>query len=438
MRNMLVAIIVLFITVAAWGQTDDIPSGKFYVDYASFKSETPGINRFEIYYQIFTSGLLYIRQKDEYMAHYSVGVVIKKSGKQITASEKEEYIRESSYEKTTGEKDFIINSFRFNLPPGKYEINVALHDLNSDDIVPLKAPFTIPNYDAKMPVFSQIQYARKVESISPDSIDGDTSGNKMARNFAKNEWLIIPSCSRNYGDEATQLKFYYEYYRKLPMADSNTIVYELIDRKDNTVVADTTAPFLNVELGMLGTLSLEHLRPGSYDLKITAYDSKRKKLAESKSSFSVVWSALALVRNDFETAVEQLRYAANNEQYNRLKKAAKEDRIRLWNEFWKSKDPTPNTEENEVKDEYYRRIAYANKHFTFMNREGWRSDFGMVYIIYGEPDEIERHPYDRESRPYEIWYYYNPRRMFVFVDSGGYGDYMLQYPYDGDVNKSRY
>lgn len=438
MRNMLIAIVVIFIAVAAWGQTEEITAGKFYVDYASFKSDKPGVNEFEIYYQVFTSGLLYVHQKDEFMAHYSVGVVIKKSGKQVTASEKEEYLRELSYEKTTGEKDFVINSFKFELSPGKYEINISLHDLNSDDIVPLKAPFTIPDYEAKSQAFSQIQYARKVETISPDSSAGDTLNSKLARNFAKRDWMIIPSCSRNYGDEATQLKFYYEYYRKLPMVDSNTIVYEIFDSKDDAIVADTTAPFLDSKMEFLGTLSLEHLKPGLYDLKITAYDSNHKKLAESKSSFSVVWSALALVRNDFETAIEQLRYAANNDQFNKLKKAAKEDRIKLWNEFWKAKDPTPNTEENEVKDEYYRRIAYANKHYAFMNREGWRTDFGMVYIIYGEPDEIERHPYDRESRPYEIWYYYNPRRTFLFVDSGGYGDYLLQYPYDGDINKNRY
>jgi GWxTD domain-containing protein len=438
MKNIPVVIILILMWGVAWGQADDFNSGKFYVDFASFKSDTPGLNQFEVYYQVFTSGLLYIHQKDEYMAHYSIGVIIKKSGKQVTASEKEEFIRELSYDKTTGEKDFVINSFKFKLPPGKYELNISLHDLNSDDVIPLKAPFTIPDYEKELSTFSQILYARKVELLPADSATGDTLRDKTVRNFAKRDWLVIPSCSRNYGDEATQLKFYYEFYSLKPMADSNVVVYEIIDKRDNTVAADTVALFLNMKTSMIGTLSLEHMRPGQYELRITAYDSAHKKLAVSKSSFSVVWSALALVQNDFETAIEQLRYAANNEQLNKIKKAPEKDRIKAWNEFWKSKDPTPNTEENEVKDEYYRRIAYANKHFSFMNKEGWRSDFGMIYIIYGEPDEIERHPYDRESRPYEIWYYYNPRRTFLFVDSGGYGEYILQYPYDGDVNKNRY
>jgi len=56
----------------------------------------------------------------------------------------------------------------------------------------------------------------------------------------------------------------------------------------------------------------------------------------------------------------------------------------------------------------------------------------MVYIKYGEPDQIDNHPFELERKPYLVWYYYMQRRTFVFEDSRGDGDYQLEFPYDGD------
>ena len=61
-------------------------------------------------------------------------------------------------------------------------------------------------------------------------------------------------------------------------------------------------------------------------------------------------------------------------------------------QFWKNRDPTPDTPENEFKDEHYRRIAYANLHFpTATGKAGWRTDRGRIYIRFGPPDEIDDH-----------------------------------------------
>ena len=77
--------------------------------------------------------------------------------------------------------------------------------------------------------------------------------------------------------------------------------------------------------------------------------------------------------------------------------------------------------------EYYRRIQFANATFSgFMN--GWRSDRGMVYIILGPPNDIDRHPFEADSKPYEIWAYYTINREFIFVDQTGFGDYRLVNP----------
>jgi GWxTD domain-containing protein len=70
-----------------------------------------------------------------------------------------------------------------------------------------------------------------------------------------------------------------------------------------------------------------------------------------------------------------------------LKLATDVERENFIETFWKRRDPTPGTEENEYKEEHYRRIAYANEHFS-TGIPGWKTDMGRVYVVYGPPDVI--------------------------------------------------
>ena len=78
-----------------------------------------------------------------------------------------------------------------------------------------------------------------------------------------------------------------------------------------------------------------------------------------------------------------------------------EEKQQFVESFWQRRDPTPDTEENEYKEEHYRRIAYANDHYA-SGIPGWKADRGMIYIKYGPADEIESHPSGGSyQRPYE-------------------------------------
>jgi GWxTD domain-containing protein len=68
-----------------------------------------------------------------------------------------------------------------------------------------------------------------------------------------------------------------------------------------------------------------------------------------------------------------------------------EERDQFIEAFWQRRDPTPDTEENEYKEEHYRRIAYANEHYA-AGIPGWKTDRGHMYIVFGPPDEIDSHP----------------------------------------------
>lgn len=95
-------------------------------------------------------------------------------------------------------------------------------------------------------------------------------------------------------------------------------------------------------------------------------------------------------------------------------------------QFWRARDTTPATEENEYRKEYYGRIAYANEHFSFAEILGWRTDRGRIFIIYGKPDEVEPIPSG------EKWIYKTmPGRAgnieIEFVDLNGKGEFRLNW-----------
>jgi GWxTD domain-containing protein len=119
-----------------------------------------------------------------------------------------------------------------------------------------------------------------------------------------------------------------------------------------------------------------------------------------------------------------------------------EERDQFIEAFWQRRDPTPDTEENEFKEEHYRRIAYANEHFA-AGIPGWKTDRGRIYITFGPPDEIEAHPsggtYERpidegggetSTFPFEDWRYryiegIGQEVMIEFVDTCMCGDYHI-------------
>ena len=89
---------------------------------------------------------------------------------------------------------------------------------------------------------------------------------------------------------------------------------------------------------------------------------------------------------------EDVRWIISDEERSAfLQLSNDEERDSFIEAFWQRRDPTPDTPENEFKEEHYRRIAYANEHFA-AGIPGWKTDRGRMYIVYGPPDEIDAHP----------------------------------------------
>jgi GWxTD domain-containing protein len=140
---------------------------------------------------------------------------------------------------------------------------------------------------------------------------------------------------------------------------------------------------------------------------------------------------------------QDVAYILTDEEREAWKRLATDDeREQFIEQFWLRRDPTPDTAENEYKEEHYRRIAYANGRFA-SGIPGWKSDRGHLYIVFGPPDEIESHPsggsYQRPPEqgggqtttyPFEQWRYrwidgIGTNIVIEFVDRTGAGEYRM-------------
>lgn len=170
----------------------------------------------------------------------------------------------------------------------------------------------------------------------------------------------------------------------------------------------------------------DNLDFGEYTLNVTAKHNHI--LARSKTRFWIRWGNHSQYMPELTDAAEALKYIMNKNEYKELLHMQGDEQKEALNHFWKERDPTPDTALNELEEEYYKRVEFANLNFSPWNRKlpGWKSSRGRVYILYGPPTQIEKPPLSSGSqRQYEIWHYQTLNRKFLFVDRYGNGDYIL-------------
>ncbi|MFH2057257.1 MAG: GWxTD domain-containing protein [bacterium] len=396
----------------------DMASSRFFADFATFRDgET---NRIEVYYKIFNDGLHYVKKGDKYVANYEINVIVLGDGdQQVTAQSVDKTYVLNEYELTQSQQGFLVNQVDLTLKPGHYALVCKMIDHNSNDASTVETKLESPGFNPNGDL-SDVQFIQEVDAVAGDS------------RFVKLGQTAVPAVERTFDNEEQKLGIYVEAYAAEQIGRELTLEWDIKSKHGNGEdFGDVKVPITGPAVGITDFISLTEMAPGEYELSLKLVDGAST-LAERKTKFFIKWSMGSLIKNDFDYAVDQLKYVFSGEERDELKETPDSLRLEKFEELWKAKDPTPGSAQNELRDEYYRRIRYANQYFHAINREGWQTDRGMVYIKYGEPDQVDRHPFELERKPYQIWYYYSQRRTFVFEDSRGDGDYQLLYPFDGD------
>lgn len=395
-------------------------------DYAYFRADSPDTIRLEVYYQLYNFGLMFEKVGDTYEADYDLNIRLLDRRKNVVETHRKG--RKLSYTdqvRTRSRNDYRTSQVEFLVPPGKYTLEFELVDHKSEKVVRRDKRIRIRELERIKPTISRIEF---VQAVHVD----DTSSTI----FRKGDIVVVPSVTRSYaGGENSHLTYYLEVY---PGRDKTpkVVVETRIRRTGHGMIYRDTLhlDMTDVRDRQLRQVNLSGFSPGEYEIELSLLARRGKTLIRKRYVFEVLWDIESVIDNDWQMAISQLKYIeepGETKGWDEL--ATAEDRRRAFAEFWLSRDPTLGTIENEVKDEFYRRVAIANRYFAALHREGWETDRGYVFIRFGHPDHVEDAPFSLNALPYQVWHYYHqgPYRQFTFVDENQDGDYRLQYPYDG-------
>ena len=157
--------------------------------------------------------------------------------------------------------------------------------------------------------------------------------------------------------------------------------------------------------------------------RVVLHASSRGRSAAAEARFEVGLEDLASL-GAHDGGLDLLRLLLSALEADSLRQAAPEAREKLWDEFWRRRDPDPSTPENEARDVLLARVRHANEAYGGA-QSGWRTDRGQVFVQRGAPDRIDvvQNPegFDRIER----WTYAAGNVVFVFIDRDGRGDYTL-------------
>jgi GWxTD domain-containing protein len=333
-----------------------------------------------------------------------------------------------------------VELLSFALAAGSYDLRVVVRDSASGRRQAVTLPITA---FTTRPAASDLLLAYGIRRT--------TSGDTIARpgELRKGELFIASGPDLALAPSRAALFYYCEVY-----ADSATrIPWSLrVVGGDGGVVVSTAVSEATFGPGggsLTGALDLAGLPPGQYDLMLvipTGADTVRRSAPFRMTGFEVerrLADAEALdageafgdaTEAELDTLVAPLVFLAAEEEMTVYRGLTVEGKRRWLREFWRRRDPTPGTPDNEVQTGFYQRIAEANRRFREGGAAavpGWRTDRGRILLLYGEPDEVLRRPSSGPRGPWEAWKYSRGRLLkYVFLDRTRLGNYVLVYTDD--------
>lgn len=391
----------------------------FYYDAYNYRSATEaGKTRTDIYVEVPYEGIQFVKTGSSFNGGYSVTLSIydEKKEKLITEKSFSESISLKDFAATTSAKNHYLSVRSFDLTPATYVIRCEVEDKDSRKNFIKEDRFTVRALSPN-PSLSDIMLVTQVTAA-----DGSQK--------------LLPNISRNVAAQKDGLGLYFEAYSdKEYMAN---VEYIIADAKNKAIFRKTGVVELKPGANQVSyKLENPQMNMGEYELVVNINDDGGKPVTQVMKKFYSRWVGLPNSANDLDKAIDQMIYIAKDSEVDEIKDGkTQEEKLDRYTKYWKAKDPSPATEQNEVFEEYYRRIAYANDHFKHY-MEGWKTDMGMIYVTLGPPSNVERHPFDYDSKPYEVWDYYDINKRFIFVDQTGFGDYRLISPVYGNWWKYR-
>ena len=415
----------------------------FEFDYAQFGYDSTS-NYVEFYYSFNQASLTVSTDNSTPTLEGILKIFIKNVSTGDTIVYNQWKVKHDILDTASINSQILVGTLSFVIPTGNYSCEITGVDAHSSERsrVINENLKVVPYLGASFSV-SDIQLASKM-------IQGSENTNSI---FYKNTYEVVPIPNLIFGKSQPVAFFYTEIYNlqsQLIQSEQIKMSLMLYNSKGKLVKEKSKYLARNSNTRVeVGSQILSNYPTDSYTFLIALIDSVGNTGVSTSKKF-FVYNPDVIVSDTFEvstTAVLSSTFGSMSEEeledlYEKSKYLATKSEIdkyeRITNidgkrefmfEFWKTKDEYYGSTQNQ--NDFYRtylqRIDLCNQRYATMGKQGWKTDRGRVYLLYGEPTEIERFPNQLETRPYETWQYTDIEGgvYFVFADLTGFSDYTL-------------
>jgi GWxTD domain-containing protein len=391
----------------------------FYADVCQFEGQN-GKNRVEVVYSLDVSQI----QPDSSRNYAECHVHIKITdmlGRSIVDSYEKKVISID-----TGNSDdnyAFVDLKKFAISPDTVRFVLAIYDSLNNKKGKIDEVIKIKNFSAQLSVSDPL-FISYVQKAQEDNI------------FVRHNLVMLPSPSRFYSVSKSNpnVMLYFE-INNLTFDPENPSTYSLacaIEDLQGNEMRTLKKPALsisNANSARMEKIDVTGLLSSVYRLRIQLIDNESQVSTSTWKYFRIYNDQqsddliLPMTDEDIQKYYDQIKYITSDREKSLYKKLDLKGKQQFLLQFWKSKDPYPETYENEFMEEHFRKLAYCEENF----KGGINSDMARIFIKYGQPMDIERkHSAAGLSVAVEIWTYaVNGSTEFVFVDRIRDGHFVL-------------
>lgn len=404
------------------------------LDFARFRNNNQS-GYLEIYYSLLPNRLTFKKIDGKFYAGTNIRTRIMNEATKEVINEKTMPVQIAETDTADAWYRFpFVTQAGFTLPFGKYNFEVvAIDSLQPARKDSIAGPVEVIEYPSNLQI-SDIQLCKNI-----------VNSKKKNDLFYKNSLEVVPLPSLVFGVATCPVLFHYaELYNITP--NKTYLVKTQVVNEYNEVVRETQKEqiYKNTLSLLVGSTTVTSFTPGRYTFRCEISDSEENVLVTSDKGFVIINPHLSA-----PTTASELRIARETEgltleelkqEFHQAKYVATEDEIKIFDQissdsglrkflidFWITVEKGRLDRPEISRSVYLQRVKIANEQFTSFGKDGWRSDRGRIFILYGNPDEIERFPAQADSKAHQIWAYFSIESgvEFVFVDRVGYSDYQL-------------
>lgn len=383
-----------------------------YLNHVLVRPYPMAINddQYKVYFfvEIMYDYLQFVVDEEKYTSRYQVEVnLINEDSKETHSRSWNSIVSLADFHETNKRDRYHLTLDSINIPPGRYDINLNYKDLQGkqQNQVRLKLNLEpIKNMHASLPIFLH-------------KIDDDNQFYGMLPQR--------PLALRNHVPFNQSLSVFLSSY--VPKDSTISIKFQIsrAGSADQKYALDTTLVVRNSRATCIVTPPFIRWNEGNYLLSVK-YVTKQDSL-NHKLPFEIIWFSKPRSLISFDYAYRPLELITSPEEFKKIKSGNKRERQSNFDNYWKLKDPTPNTAFNEVLFEFFTRVDSVD--ITWGGRRrlyGWRKDPGRIFLLYGQPDKVEDQSLNPEY-PYLKWTYYMSDHdlIFIFKALDGRKNYVL-------------